>query len=168
MKHTSSHFSGSVFRRVFAVWRRMVKGKADVVQTRKDFSQSYVGLFQGVVETAERPAASTPAASHPAANASGFLRLEVDKQKKTTGCLMLFVDGRVLTGAVEGAAERTGGFGTAHCRLDKEQNRQPGESRPTPMAAVGHIQLQGRSPQPKAGGHLAASREGQKVTIRFI
>ncbi len=79
-------------------------------------ADSYVGLFRGVIET-DAPAAS------------GFVRLEVNHRKKATGCFLFFVDGEVLSGAIEGASSGTG-FVDASFRLGSGHARggsAPGE-----------------------------------------
>ena len=182
MKHTGSRSPASVFRQACSFWRRIVSGKTGGVQNHDDRPRAYVGLFQGVLETTAQPSASVlptsiplagrapgshPPARRPAANAAGFVRLEVDQQKKATGCLMLFVDGQVLTGAVEGASERTRCFAAAHCRLDRSSAHGQREGRPVPFAAVGRLQLQGRVALPTAAGESAGG-EGEEVTIRFV
>lgn len=75
-----------------------------------------LSVFRGIMETAPptvpdpEPAETLPATAPPATvrlaltKVAGFLQLEVDGQKKATGRFLLFSDGRVLAGTVEGAA----------------------------------------------------------------
>ena len=172
MKRISSHFPAWVFDHACSLLRRVLTGRDTCVPTVQSSSQSYVGLFRGVLETAVDTTAmvATKEIPHPAkkpsARASGFVRLEVNRQKKATGCLMLFVDGRVLTGTVESASERTGRFGSAHCRLDHRSARPAEGGQSSPVAAVGRIQLQGRDAL--AANVDAAVGEGEEVIIRFV
>ena len=64
---------------------------------------------------------------------SGFLRLKVDQRKKATGCFLLFADGQVLTGTVEGVATRSAPSTVgASLRLHHGTARQLDVSRPNP------------------------------------
>ena len=127
---------------------------------------SYVGLFQGVIETdghdagpAPEPSESTHLAHpQPSARTSGFVRLEVSDKKRATGCFMFFVDGKVLSGAIEGTSEQPG-YVEASFRLDAAGDRSRHELRP--VAAVGRLHLETRR------AHGPATR-GEEMTIRFV
>ena len=126
---------------------------------------SYVGLFQGVIETDAPAAPVSPRPPHrlPAtafSRASGFLRLEVNGQKKATGCFLFFVDGEVLSGAIEGDSDQTG-FVDASFRLSPGQARKCGVPVSRPVAAVGKLHLEARHAQGQAA-------PGENLTIRFV
>ena len=115
---------------------------------------SYVGLFQGVIEN-DVPPAPRPQPSEKA-RTSGFVRLEVDQQKKATGCFLFFVDGKVLTGAIEGSSQQ-GGVVEASFRLNHDGLREA----PRPVAAVGRLTLEARCPRRPVG-------PAEDMTIRFV
>ncbi len=147
-------------------------GGKDAAARVQEGAASYVGLFQGTIETAQSSAAPVPAVpagpgSRPVGSASGFLRLQVDQKKKATGCFMFFVDGEVLTGAVEGASESTDRFVNASFRLDADSARKRDGARRAPIAAVGRLQLQDSNHQRAVLGNMAAN-EGEELTIRFV
>ena len=56
------------------------------------------------------PAPIRRPAARPLSPASGFLHVEVDGSKKATGRFILFSDGQVLTGTLEGAPESLNRF----------------------------------------------------------
>lgn len=143
----------SFFRRVGRFLRRLVDGRTRS-ETPAAEADSYVGLFQGVIEN-DAPAAprARPAA---AARTSGFVRLEVDKQKKATGCFLFFVDGKVLSGAIEGSSQGSGVV-EASFRL----NHDGPQETPRPVAAVGRLTLEARCPRRPAG-------PAEDMTIRFV
>lgn len=143
-------------------------------RTRED-AGSYVGLFQGFIETdalvapvpppvPDGAVSATKPLSRPqarmAARASGFLRLEVNDQKRATGCFLFFVDGKVVSGDIEGASEGTG-FVEASFRLDTARADASGRSGPRPVSAVGKLHLEARH----ARGPAAP---GEDLTIRFV
>ena len=145
----------SFFHRAGHWLRRLagVRGGDEAVSAQA--ADSYVGLFQGVIEN------DTPAAPRPRpvpARTSGFVRLEVDQQKKATGCFLFFVDGKVLTGAIEGSSEGTGVV-EASFRLN-DDGSSPGDA-PRPVAAVGRLTLEARCPRRPAG-------PAEDMTIRFV
>ena len=126
----------------------------------KTEATSYVGLFEGVIESA------SPSPIKPTAKASGFLRLEVDKKKKATGCFMLFADGEVLAGEMEGAAQSGDRLRTASFRLAPDRTRHAaGNHRPTPVTAVGRMRIQTRNHR---GVASATESAGEEMTIRFV
>ena len=136
-------------------WLRRLAGfrgrgeEADV-----EAADSYVGLFQGVIEN-DTPA---PRPRPVPARTSGFVRLEVDKQKKATGCFLFFVEGKVLSGAIEGSSEGTGVV-EASFRLNAEGG-SPGNA-PRPVAAVGWLTLEARCPRRPVG-------PAEDMTIRCV
>ena len=145
-------------------------------------ASSYVGRFQGVMETApptfpDREPIGTPAAglqkaahrlaARTAPRVCGFLRVEVDKQKKATGCFLLFSDGQVLTGTVEGSSNPAGRMGAASFRLDPDCTRQPTHGRPAPRVAVVRLQMQNRALRPSPAQNAGAT-SGEELTIPFV
>ena len=150
----------SIFRRAGRFLRRLTGGRSqrEVPGAEAD---SYVGLFQGVIENeapTPTPAPVPVAAPRPrtaGARASGFVRLEVDQQKKATGCFLFFVDGKVLSGAIESSSQGTGVV-EASFRLNHDG---PPEARP--VAAVGRLTLEARCPRRPAG-------PAEDMTIRFV
>lgn len=121
-------------------------------------AESYVGMFKGVIES------GTAAPAHQPATASGFVRLEVDTRKKATGCFMFFVEGKVLTGEIDGAS-RLGGAGVeVSFRLNGRKVID--EEELTPLAAVGRLRLDPGDNQWSPAGQVVAS-EGEELTIRF-
>lgn len=138
------HRAGRFLRRLAGVRNRGENPGAE--------TDSYVGLFQGVIEN-DAPAPRVCAAG---ARTSGFVRLEIDGQKKATGCFLFFVDGKVLTGAIEGSSEKTG-FVEASFRLNHDGSQQDAR----PVAAVGRLTLETRCPRRAAG-------PTEDMTIRFV
>ena len=149
----------------FQIFRRAVRrllGRSVVQAGAGNDQGSYVGLFQGVIET-DAPASPRPLHLPPAkasSRASGFLRLEVNDQKKATGCFLFFVDGEVLSGAIEGASDQTG-FVDDSFRLSPGQVWKGGGLVPRPVTAVGKLHLEARHAQ----GHATP---GEDLTIRFV
>ena len=113
------HYARALFRAARGLLlRRRQHHVAEVHVHRKEPPR--VSLFQGIMETAlltvpdPEPvgwgsATVPPVADRPTPKASGFLRLEVDTHKKATGSFLLFSEGQVLTGTVEGAASEAWG-----------------------------------------------------------
>ena len=133
----------------------------------RDDSGSYVGLFQGVIETDASAAQALPTVTIPtagspksAARTSGFLRLEVNDKKKATGCFLFFVDGKVLSGDIEGASEQTG-FVEASFRLKPERAQGRESAAARPVLAVGKLHLEARHGR-------GAAAPGEDLTIRFV
>ena len=145
----------SIFHRAGRFLRRLaaVRGRVETPGAEPD---SYVGLFQGVIENDAPAPAPTPRVRPAAARTSGFVRLEVDRQKKATGCFLFFVDGKVLTGAIEGSSEKTG-FVEASFRL----NQDGAQEGTRPVAAVGRLTLETRCSRRAAG-------PAEDMTIRFV
>ena len=136
--------------------------RANVSAGTGDEADSYVGLFQGVIETDTPAAQMLPPvlSAKPAARASGFLRLEVSGQKKATGCFLFFVDGKVLSGAIEGASNKTG-FVDASFRLSPGRDHGPAATGGRPVAAVGRLHLEARHAR-------GVEAPGEDLTIRFV
>ena len=143
----------SFFHRAGRFLRRLAGGQVHS-ETPPAGEDSYVGLFQGVIEN-DTPPAPRPRPSEQA-RTSGFVRLEVDQQKKATGCFLFFVDGKVLTGAIEGSSQQ-GGVVEASFRLNHDGPREA----PRPVAAVGRLTLEARCPRRPAA-------PAEDMTIRFV
>ena len=139
--------AGNFLRRLFGDRNR----RAEAPGAEAD---SYVGLFQGVIENAP-PAPAPPVPRPAAARTSGFVRLEVDQQKKATGCFLFFLDGKVLSGAIEGSTQ---GAGVVEASFRLNSDASP-EARP--VAAVGRLTLEARCPRRPAG-------PAEDMTIRFV
>ena len=150
MPASTIHPAAKTIHPVKRLVRRLL-GRAEVRAAAEDRADSYVGLFQGVIETeAPQPVPRLPN------RASGFVRLEVSAQKKATGCFLFFVDGEVLSGAIEGASDKPG-FVDASFRL-KNAGRAPSAR---PVAAVGRLHLETRHAR-------GAAAPGEDLTIRFV
>ncbi len=150
----------SFFQRTGRWLRRLAGFRACSETIGAEAADSYVGLFQGVIEN-DAPAATPAPRPRPApARTSGFVRLEVDQQKKATGCFLFFVDGKVLTGAIEGSSERTGVV-EASFRLNNDGGANSQANAPRPVAAVGRLTLEARCPRRPVG-------PAEDMTIRFV
>ena len=164
----------NAFQALHNLLRRFLGGKASPEKIAHD-AGSYVGLFQGMIET-DAPAAPVlppvpattadgPKPVHrpsmkSAARASGFLRLEVNDKKKATGCFLFFVDGEVLSGDIEGASEQAG-FVDASFRLNPRRTDPSEGSVRRSVSAVGKLHLEARHAR-------GAAATGENLTIRFV
>ena len=105
-----------------------------------------VNLFRGIMEAVQVASSGSEAAEAPVGGllraieaagprVTGFLRLEVDKQKKATGSFLLFSNDGILTGTVEGAAsEGMDGRVEASFRLPPATARKLGTGQTVPVA----------------------------------
>ena len=148
---------------------RRFLGIRPALERVRENAGSYVGLFQGVIETAAPAAPDTTVGlpkqlsrpqARPSARTSGFLRLEVNDQKKATGCFLFFVDGKILSGDIEGASEGTG-FVEASFRLNTDRTAASDRPAPRPVSAVGRLHLEARHAR-------GATAPGEDLTIRFV
>ena len=66
MKNIFCRFRESIFRRARAVWRQIVSGRNGGIPVHTDSPESYVGLFQGVLETTAHSVESSVPGCSPA------------------------------------------------------------------------------------------------------
>ena len=139
-------------------------------------SESYRGLFQGVIESAGESSASLVpvAGSHGAtvgrctAKASGFMRIEVDRQKKATGAFMLFSDGEVLTGTIARSTVSRGHLLEAEFKLCAKSPRHPIRARSIPTAAIGRVEMRAIHLQRPLDNDGDTPRGHEDLNIRFV
>lgn len=139
-------------------------------------AETYRGLFQGVIENGIESSPIPAAMGLPlgtsghrsTANACGFVRFEMDGQKKATGAFLLFSDGEVLTGTMEGATAPQGNFLEARFRLQTSSVRKPTGRGAVPTLARGRVDLAGIPVQRLPVHEQPVTGEHHHLTIRFV
>ncbi len=138
------HYARALFRAACGLPPRGISSREASLDIPKK-TLPHANLFRGIMETTSPTvlgpvpmetyaATMPPAVDQPTPKASGFLRLEVDNKKKALGSFLLFSNGQVLSGTVEGAAsELLGDHVETSFRLQPRKARRLGAGQAVPV-----------------------------------